>query len=301
MAVRVALLGHVEKRVPGPLLLQRVVGLAARSRVHLPHVEAGVFEEAVIPCAGRLDLAARHRRHGEPMAVLVGEVFHHVRLLAVMPDRRVHEVVERLQLVGVGRRRPRDRLQDVVPGLRLRFGGEGQLELVALGGDEVDGDVDLVLLRPLVADRLHGLVRARDPVVPESDRQLPGRARGVNVREHRRRGRRCGCLDESTSIELPAHCDFLLRLMGRACLARFRIAAIVGSLADKSLDAFTIGGLTVSCCVAARRAPSTPSRMGGLPPATLPPPPRLTQVNLALSLHAYYCAGKKQVSPLKHY
>jgi hypothetical protein len=64
----------------------------------------------------------------------------------------------------------------------LRFGGAGQQQLVALGGDEVDRDLDLLLLRPLLDQRLGGVVGVGDPVIPKADRQL---ARGIGAADER--------------------------------------------------------------------------------------------------------------------
>ena len=65
--------------------------------------------------------------------------------------------------------------EDVVAGLGLRLGGDGQQQLVALRGDEVDRDFDLFLLRPFLDERFRRLVRAGHPVIPEADRELAGR------------------------------------------------------------------------------------------------------------------------------
>ena len=110
------------------------------------------------------------------------------------------------RLFGVARGCQRREGQDVVAGLRLRLGGDGQQVLVALRGDVVDLDVDLVLVGPFLAQSLGGVVAAGHPVVPEADRQLAGRMRGAHERRgnHRRRCR------SRRRNELPAgHLCFL--------------------------------------------------------------------------------------------
>ena len=77
---------------------------------------------------------------------------------------------------------PAGERQDVVARLGLRFGGPGQQELVALGGDEVDRNVDLLLLRPLLDQGLGGVVGVGDPVIPQADGQL---ARGMGAADER--------------------------------------------------------------------------------------------------------------------
>ena len=74
--------------------------------------------------------------------------------LAVLLDEIAHDVVDRLELLGVALRLPGREGQDVVAGLRLRFGGDGQQVLVALRGDVVDLDLDLLLLAPLLVSAL---------------------------------------------------------------------------------------------------------------------------------------------------
>ena len=91
-------------------------------------------------------------------------------------DQALHHVVHRLQLVGVVLNVPGEEGHHVVAGLGLGLGRRGQLQLAARAGDEVGGDLDLVLLGPGVDLFLHDVVGAGDPVIPEADVQFAGGA-----------------------------------------------------------------------------------------------------------------------------
>ena len=60
-------------------------------------------------------------------------------------------------------------MQDIVSGSGLRLGGNRQVELVALRGDEIEADIDLVLVSPLSRQTFPRFVTARYPVIPETD------------------------------------------------------------------------------------------------------------------------------------
>ena len=70
---------------------------------------------------------------------------------------------------------------DVVPGLGLRFGRHGDVDLHADAGQEVELHIDLVLLGPGIDQLLHGGVAGGDPMVPEGQAQLAGGAGSADV------------------------------------------------------------------------------------------------------------------------
>ena len=121
---------------------------ARAGRIHRQHVDAGVLLHQVDARARALDLAADGRRHGDPLAVGLAEVLDRRVDRAVLLDQLRHDVVDRLQVAGMVRRLPGRERQDVVARLRLRLGGDGQQVLVALRGDVVDLNLDLLLLAP---------------------------------------------------------------------------------------------------------------------------------------------------------
>ena len=108
------------------------------------------------------------------MAVLLAEIFGAGDDRAVLLDQRRHDVVDRFEALGIARRIPGEEAENIVPGPRLRLGGGGQQILVAVGGDEVDLDVDLFLVGPLMAQLFERHIGAGHPVIPEADAQLPG-------------------------------------------------------------------------------------------------------------------------------
>ena len=60
------------------------------------------------------------------------------------------------------------------PDLRLPLRHQGQQILVAVGGDQIEGEVDLFLVGPFAAELAQDLAGARDPVVPGADGKLAG-------------------------------------------------------------------------------------------------------------------------------
>ena len=90
--------------------------------------------------------------------------------------------------------------QDIVAGLRLRLGGDRHQVLVALAGDVVDRNLDLLLGGPLIDELLRGLVGVGYPVIPEPDRELAGGSGGSDEWRADQRGGRCGsCCNKLSS------------------------------------------------------------------------------------------------------
>ena len=111
---------------------------------------------------------------------MLADIFGAEQHLAVLLDQRGHQIVDRLEVLGLGCRVPIGELQDVVAGSRLSLGRGGQRQLVALTGDEVDGEIDFLPLSPFAAQLRERLVGARDPMVPEPTGQLTGGVSAMN-------------------------------------------------------------------------------------------------------------------------
>src|SRR5262249_6204089 len=84
-------------------------------------------------------------------------------------DEIGHEVIDRLQTIGVVGWLPAGKDQYVMAGLGLRLGRDRQKNLAALRTDVVDRDFDLVLLAPFLPKSLGGIVAAGNPMVPEAN------------------------------------------------------------------------------------------------------------------------------------
>ncbi|MNC85087.1 hypothetical protein D3C83_06640 [compost metagenome] len=181
-----ALLGDLEKVLPGPFLPQFVAAGDAGGRIHLGDVEAGVLFQQVDAAARRQRAAAVRGRHADPMAVDLAEILAARCDGAVLRGQVFHHVVERHQLVGVRRGVPNLEVHDVVADASLRLGGDRQRELVAVRRDQVEAELDLFLVGPFLRDLLDGLAGSRDPVVPNANAQLAGRVGAA----HERRGQR---------------------------------------------------------------------------------------------------------------
>ena len=104
--------------------------------------------------------------------------------LTVFADECRHQVVGRLPHIRFCRSIPAGLPNNVVPRARLSLRCPHEHQLVALAGDEIDRDVDLLLRRPLVAELVEHVVGARYPVVPYRHAQLACRIGAV----HERRG-----------------------------------------------------------------------------------------------------------------
>ena len=184
-AALVAGFGRLQEGIRRP-----VVGLGrAAGRIHFLHVDAGVFLHQVDAGAGPLDLAADAGGNAEPFVAGLAEILHGAVDLAVLLDQRLHDVVHGLEQFGMGMRPPCRHRKDVMTGLRLRFGGDGQQVLVALAGDVVDRNLDLLLGGPFIDEIGGGLVGAGNPVIPEAHRELAGGVGAADIgRGDQRRG-----------------------------------------------------------------------------------------------------------------
>ncbi|MEY9578322.1 hypothetical protein ABIE88_005898 [Bradyrhizobium diazoefficiens] len=155
--------------------------------------------------ARALDLAARCRWDREPFAARLAQIFDGAVHLAILLDERLHDVVERLEILRIGVRPPARHLKYVVTGLGLGFGRRSQLDLLVVAGDVVDRDLDLLLRGPFIDESRGGVVGAGHPMVPEADRELAG---GISASDIGRRDQRRG-----------GHCSGSHKLTSRQCLA----------------------------------------------------------------------------------
>src|SRR5262245_49002016 len=87
-----------------------------------------------------------------------------------------HNVLDRLQLARILARLPSREVHNVVAGPRQSLRGDRQIELVALGGEIVDREIDLLPLGPFLANLRHGRVGTGHPMVPVADAEATGRA-----------------------------------------------------------------------------------------------------------------------------
>ena len=166
----VAGLGRLEECVERPV---SALGGAA-GRIHGLHVDAGVLLHEVDARARPLDLAADGRRHREPMPFARARDSSTVSLTgAVLLDQRLHDVVDRLELLGVLVRPPGRQVKMSWPDFACASAASGQQQLVALRGDVVDLDLDLLLGRPLLDQGFRCGVGGRHPMVPQADVSLP--------------------------------------------------------------------------------------------------------------------------------
>ena len=159
-------------------------------RIHRLHVEIGELLQQADASAGRQRRGAPADRHRLPVLVHHPEILVGATQLAVLGDQPLHHIVHRIEAVGVLLHRPLVERIDVVPGLRLRLGGHGDVDLHADAGEEVELDGDLVLLRPVIDQLLHGGIAGRNPVVPDREPQLACRAGGADVHQRQGGGRR---------------------------------------------------------------------------------------------------------------
>jgi hypothetical protein len=183
-----AFLGRLEPEIPGPLIGQFLVGRRPR-RVHLRQIEPDILLEQVDAADRRQGQSIRDRRHGDPMAVLLSEIFDGRARLAVFADQRRHQVIGRLPHFRLCRAVPARLTDDVVSGAGLPLGSAHQHQFVTLAGDEVDREFDFLLLGPFLAQFLKHIIGAGHPMVPYRDAQL---ARRVSTSRKRCSGQSCG-------------------------------------------------------------------------------------------------------------
>src|SRR6266508_988238 len=116
-------------------------------------------------------------------------------------------------------RLPTRELEDVMTRSRLRLGRNGQQVLVALRGDVVDRDLDLVLRPPFLAKRLRRVVGAGHPVVPEAHRQPAAGLRMADMGHRNDGGRGSGRRQKTTTGQSALEHDVILRLGSRSDVA----------------------------------------------------------------------------------
>src|SRR5215831_3052822 len=154
------------------------------------------------------------------MAVLLAEIFGPGADRAVLLDQRRHDVVDWFEIVGLARRIPGGEAEDVVPRFRLRLRRDGQQILVAVGGNEVDLELDLFLFCPFATQRFERSIGAGNPMIPKPDAEFPG-SMGTAHEGSRQYGRR-----QRRSPQYGAPCD-----RHHSCLFRlFRCTAARPSL-----------------------------------------------------------------------
>jgi hypothetical protein len=174
----VTCLGRLEERIDGPRVSLRWL----TRRVHGLHIYVSILLHQVETRAWWLKLVADRCRHRKPMALRSTEVDRGVVHRAVLLDQLGHHIVDRLEAVCVVLWGPGRHVQDVVARFGLRLGGEGDQEFVAGVGETVDLHLDSFPGRPLLYQRIRRLIRARNPVIPQADRQLAGRMRCAHKR-----------------------------------------------------------------------------------------------------------------------
>src|SRR5215831_12023755 len=108
--------------------------------------------EQVDPGAGRFRLSTDGRRHGDPPALLLAEIFDRGGDLTVLLDEVVDNIVDRFEIVGIAGRVPGWEGEDIVPAMRLGFGRDRQQVLIALRSNVVARDIDLLFLAPILAE-----------------------------------------------------------------------------------------------------------------------------------------------------
>src|SRR5581483_12410277 len=108
------------------------------------HVDAGMLLHEVEARAGGEQQGAAGHGNAAPLALVFRQIFNGRIDRAVGGDHVLDDVVHRLERGAVLGGLPVGELHDVVAGLGLGLGGGREEELVALGGDVVDLDVDVL-------------------------------------------------------------------------------------------------------------------------------------------------------------
>ena len=116
-------LRHLELRVVGPVL----AGIRRRRLRGEPglHVDAAELLEHADAPAGRQRRGTPADRHRHPVLVDHAEIFVGAAELAVLGNQPLHDVVHRIEAVGVLLHRPLVERVDIVSGPGLRLGGPG--------------------------------------------------------------------------------------------------------------------------------------------------------------------------------
>ncbi len=169
--------------IPGPLIGLGLVVFRFVGREHVLQIDAGVLLVEIEARLARLDLTADRGRNAAPGALDLGEILGDRTDRAVLFDELADHVVERLKHTLMDLNVPVAMRHDVVAGAGLRFGGGGQLVLLALRGDVIDMDFDFVLLAPFGADLVERLVGARAPSGPSNRGSIYRRRRRLERKE----------------------------------------------------------------------------------------------------------------------
>jgi len=107
----VARFGGLEEGVERPALgVGRLPG-----RIEGLHVDAGVLLHQVDARAWSLDIGTRSRGHGKPMSIRITQILDRLVDGAVLLDQRLHDVVDRRQVLCVLVRPPCAQRQNVMP------------------------------------------------------------------------------------------------------------------------------------------------------------------------------------------
>ena len=209
-----ALLGGDGEGLPGPGIRARATGVVGRP--HGTHVDAGMFQHQVEADAGRLVLGAAGGRYAAPLAAMLAEELGDRVDRAILADQTGDDLVNRLQLVGIGADIPGRKGDAVMAAAALRLGGGGQLQLVAGGVDEVERDVDMLLVAELGGQLLQRVVAAGHPMVPEGEAQRAGGA----LRMHHRCCQRAGGDDTGAGAQhVAAGCPVACHSSRSSCFA----------------------------------------------------------------------------------
>jgi hypothetical protein len=128
------------------------------------------------------------------MALDLAEIFAGLGDLAVFLDQRIDHIIHGDEIVCLRRHVPHAHAHDVVACPGLAFRHQGQQVLVAVGGDQIEGEVDPFLFGPFATERGQDLAGTRDPVVPDAEGELAGGVgaahKGCGKRGRRQRRRR---------------------------------------------------------------------------------------------------------------
>ena len=174
-------LGGSQKIVPVPLFRQFAIGRRV-GRIHLPHVQPGMLLQQIDAAAARQCHRSLRNRHRGPGAVPKSPVPRPLQRLAETLDEAGGDITDRFETARISAGLSIRQMQDIVSGSGLRLGGNRQVELVALRGDKIEADIDLVLVPPLSRQTFPRLITTRHPVIPETDIERAARRGAVHER-----------------------------------------------------------------------------------------------------------------------